>query len=240
MISLLYLATLWRQLIAILFIVCVSNGFCQYIRGFSGAVYNKEGSIYIVNPLEGDKTEITHLTIDNMFRVTQKPETGVVYALDDTTWRARDMEYIVFQDKTVKVSDVLYAPVARQIDLFGAIYPRINQNIVIPKVGDVLAKRIYQENGIEIVKEGNTEGYRELLGKLASSRLIVFNNISESPDNYIFKDREIISSGPRSGEGDEIIIETNNESEAIIRWEYYSSRGPFPGNYIIRVHYKTI
>ena len=222
----------------VLFITCVSTGFSQYIRGFAGAVYNQEGSLYIVNPIEENKTEVTHITIDNMFRVKQEPETGIVHALDDTSWRARDDEYIVFQNKTVRVSDVLYSPIAHQIDLFGAFYPRTKQNIFIPKAGDKLAKRIYQENSIEIIKTDNSEGYKKLLDLLSSSRLVVFNNITEPSNKYIFKNMNIISYGERDGEGDSINIETYNDQEAIIRWKYNSNRGSFPGNYEIRVHYK--
>ena len=227
------------MIIIVLFCTCIYNGFTQFVRGFPGAWYNQEGFLYVVNPIEDDKTEITHITLDNMFRVSQEPETGIVYALDDTTWRAKDNEYIVFQNKTIRVSDVLYAPIAQPLDLFEDRYG-IKQNIIIPKVGDMLAKRIYQENGIEIIETDNSEGFRKLLDILSFSRLVVFNNVTESTKKYIFKNMDFISYGERDGESDSIIIETYNDNVAIIRWEYNSNKGPFPGTYILRVCYRII
>jgi hypothetical protein len=226
-------------IIIILFFTCASYVFSQYVRNFPGAWYNdQEGAIYIVRPVEDNRNEITHVTIDSMFRVTKEPETGIVNALNDTSWRASDDEYIVFEDRTVRVSDVIYAPLAQPIDLFGYPYGR-KVEIIIPTVGDALAKRIYQQTGIEIIKGDTSEGFFDLLDKLSSSRLVVFNGITDPPRKYIIKDMKIIDFGERVGEADETIVEKYNDYEAVIIHEsYHSSRGWFPGNFIIRVYYR--
>jgi hypothetical protein len=212
------------------------SAFSQYVRGFSGAWYNQNGSIYIVNPYEPNRCEIVHVIIDNMFRVSQKPETGIVNAFDDTSFRSSNLEIIKFQNRTVRVKDVIYAPTAFPIDIFGETWIR-DKNITIPQINDILSKNIYIEERIEIIREGTTSGYFELIDKLNNSRLIVFNNNNDS-NKYIFKEMELISYGERFGEGDEIVVESYNDNEVIIKWEYYSSRGPYSGNYSIRVYYK--
>jgi hypothetical protein len=212
------------------------NGFSQYVRGFSGAWYNTDGTIYIVHPLEADKCEIIHIIIDTMFRVSQKPETGIVSALADASWRARDLEVINFEHKTLKVSDVLYPPAASPIDIFGKTGERQTE-IIIPRENDVLSKRIYIEDSVEIIREGTTDEYFDLLNKLDGSRLVVFNDSKDSY-KYIFSGMELVDYGERFGEGDEILVEVYNENEVILTWESYSSRASYPGNYEIKIHYK--
>ena len=146
-----------RIILSVLLIFsCVFVTFSQYVRGFPGAWYNENGTIYIVNPHETNECEIGHVSIDYMFKVSQNPEIGIVYALEDTSWLAD--EVISFQNKNVKVRDVLYAPRALPIDLFGSRYGR-KQVIIMPKIGDSLANRFYIENGIDIIKPGITKEY---------------------------------------------------------------------------------
>jgi hypothetical protein len=209
-----------KYILTVIFLSLAIDCFSQYVGQFSGAWYNPNGIIYIVNPLESNRCEIAEIIIDNMFNVIQEPEIGIVYALDDTSWRVSDLEIINFKDRIVKVSDIIYAPTsgAVRIDIFGNPYLRGRDKLVIPQNNSILAKRIYIEDRIEVIKEGYTNEYFELINKLNGSRLVVFNN-AENSYKYIFNDMELIDYGLRIGEGDEIIMELYNENEAVVKCE---------------------
>lgn len=212
------------------------NCFSQYVSVSSGAWYNNNGTIYIVRSSEINKCEVVYVIIDNMFKVSQIPEIGVVNASEDTLWEVRDVEVINFQDRTIKVRDAIYAPTSLPIGIFGKIWSRYKY-IFIPKVNDVVSKRIYIEDKIEIIQEGITNEYFDLINKLNESCLVVFNNAYDS-EKYIFKDMKLLDSGERFGEGDEIVIELYNETEAILKWKCYSTRAPYPGVYTIKIYNK--
>ena len=225
-----------RILFLALILSCAVSGFAQYVGGFPGAWYNHNGLLYIVNPRVPNECEIGHLIIDCMFKVSQNPEIGIVYAMEDTSWQAD--EVINFPNGLINVRDVLYAPNATPIDVFGSRYGR-KQDIVMPETGDPLAKRIYTENGIEIIKAGTTKEYYDLTLKLKDSRVVIFNDITEPPYKYIFKDMELIDYGDRSGENDYILTELINDSEITLNWFCDSSRGKYPGEYEMKIHYKV-
>ena len=223
-----------RTMLIMLFFSCTVTGFAQYVSGFPGAWYNNDGTVYIVNPHVPNECEIGHITIDYLFRVSQNPKRGIVYAGEDTSWRAE--EVINFQNETIMVRDVLFAPVASPLDVFRS-QNRRQQVIVMPEIGDSLAKRIYVENGIEVIRAGTTNEYHDLIRKLKGSRIVVFNNILDSPDKFIFKDMELIDYGERIGENDRISAELYNDREMVLRWECKTSRGRYPGDYDVRIHF---
>ena len=170
-----------RIIVAGIYIFLAVNLFPQYVRGFSGAWYNPNGIIYIVNPLDNGKCEIDEVLIDNSFKVKKRPEIGIVHALDDSSINTRDSETVIFTDRIIKLSNLIYLPTsgAMPIDFFGNIYPRRNQNIVIPQKDDLLVKRIYVEDSIEILKEGETDDYYKLISLLKDTRLIIFSNLQD-------------------------------------------------------------
>ena len=218
----------------------MTNTFSQYIRGFSGAWYNPNGIIYIINPQEINKTEVGEIIIDNMFRVIKEPEIGIVYALEDTSWRVRDIEIINFPNRNVRVSDVIYFPSSgsRPIDIFRNANLR-QENIRFFQKNDILARRIYSIDRVEILQEGNTDEYHEIIETLSKSRLVVFNTLPNSI-KYIFNDMELFDYSERIGEDASIRTELFNENEAIIRWENYSNIDWTPNVFSLRIFYKII
>jgi hypothetical protein len=214
--------------------------FSQYVRNYSGAWFNPNGIIYIVKPIETDRTEIAEIIIDNMFRVIKEPEIGIVYELEETSWQLRHLEVINFPNRNVRVSDVLYADTsdARPIDIFGdRNFGRFN--VTISQKNYILARRIYKIDRIENIQEGNTSEYIELVRELENSRLVVFND-SPNSQKYIFNDMKLLDFGPRIGDITSIYIENYNKNEAILIYNRRSSYFPYSNIYTIKLNYKIV